>query len=405
MPRCGTPASPDTSGLVYIPATGRFIVVDSEVDETTGAGHNEFNIWEYDPVSDTVTGFDRIPGNDEPTGVGYDPDTHTLFVSDDDPGQNMVQMFDLGSDQRFQATDALIDTIDLSSMTPAANDVEDPTFDPTTGHLFVMSGGDARIYEIDPVTTSLVNTIDIADLHLTDNFEGLAYNSVTDHLMVGGSESNTVWEIAKTSPFTPPAIRTINANGVSGLVFVSGLAMAPASNGSGQQRLWIPDRGVDNGSVPTENDGALFELSFPAAAPVAPIAVNQSVTTEPDTAKPITLQASDGNGDPLTYVATDPVHGTLNDLTPPGNQVTYTPDVGYLGADSFTFTANDGVSGLSNVATVSITVQPNQNPVLGMITSPRRQRDGESHLHRHRHRRRGESLRVLPHRRTDRSRH
>jgi sugar lactone lactonase YvrE len=85
----------------------------------------------------------------------------------------------------------------------------------------------------------------------------------------------------------------------------------------------------------------------------APVAKNQSVSTNRNTAKAITLVATDADGDPLTYqVVAQPAHGTLNG-TPPS--VTYTPSVGYSGSDSFTFKANDGKID-SNVATVSITV-------------------------------------------------
>ena len=67
----------------------------------------------------------------------------------------------------------------------------------------------------------------------------------------------------------------------------------------------------------------------------------------------ITLKATDADGDPLTYTVTGgPAHGSLSG-TPP--ELTYTPDPGYNGPDSFTFMASDGYFD-SNEATVSITV-------------------------------------------------
>ncbi len=87
----------------------------------------------------------------------------------------------------------------------------------------------------------------------------------------------------------------------------------------------------------------------------APVAKNQSVTTNQDTGKAITLNATDVDGDTLTYsIVTSPTHGTLSG-TPPN--VTYTPVANYNGSDSFTFKANDGTVD-SNIATVSITVSP-----------------------------------------------
>jgi VCBS repeat-containing protein len=65
-------------------------------------------------------------------------------------------------------------------------------------------------------------------------------------------------------------------------------------------------------------------------------------------------------GDQLTAIKlTNPQHGTLN-LNSNGSFV-YTPTPGFTGNDSFTYKANDGALD-SNVATVSITVNPFNTP-------------------------------------------
>jgi len=84
-----------------------------------------------------------------------------------------------------------------------------------------------------------------------------------------------------------------------------------------------------------------------------PVATAQSVTTAEETAKLITLTATDANGNPLTYaIVTYPAHGVLSGTAP---NLTYTPALNYDGADSFTFEANDGTVD-SAPATVTITV-------------------------------------------------
>src|SRR5207253_10737798 len=103
-----------------------------------------------------------------------------------------------------------------------------------------------------------------------------------------------------------------------------------------------------------------------AAVNDPPVAAAQSVTTNQDTAKAITLTASDVDGDPLTYAMVTPAtHGTLSGVAP---NVTYTSAAGYFGPDSFTFKANDGTVD-SAVATVSLTVvHVNHAPVAAAQT-------------------------------------
>jgi hypothetical protein len=63
---------------------------------------------------------------------------------------------------------------------------------------------------------------------------------------------------------------------------------------------------------------------------------------------------SDPDGDPLTAVRISvPTHGQLSFIS--SGSFTYTPDPGYIGADSFTYAASDGPLS-SNTAKVSITV-------------------------------------------------
>src|SRR5207247_664567 len=85
----------------------------------------------------------------------------------------------------------------------------------------------------------------------------------------------------------------------------------------------------------------------------APVASDQAVTTDEDTAKAITLSATDTEASSLTYaIVASPTHGSLTGTAP---NVTYTPAANYNGSDSFTFKVNDGTVD-SNVATVNINV-------------------------------------------------
>lgn len=121
--------------------------------------------------------------------------------------------------------------------------------------------------------------------------------------------------------------------------------------------------GFDADQTATWHSGTYTQLDLTLTSQVPPIALDQSVTTDEDTPRAITLTAIDT--DPLTYtVVTTPAFGILTG-TPPN--LTYTPNADYFGPDAFTFRANDGTFD-SNIATISITVRPvNDAPRLAPI--------------------------------------
>ena len=98
------------------------------------------------------------------------------------------------------------------------------------------------------------------------------------------------------------------------------------------------------------------------------MANGQSVATDEDLAKSITLTGRVADGGPLNYtIVTPPAHGTL---TGTGPNVTYTPSANYNGVDSFTFKVNDGTVD-SGPATVSINVTAvNDAPAVTLAANP-----------------------------------
>ena len=131
-------------------------------------------------------------------------------------------------------------------------------------------------------------------------------------------------------------------------------------DGSGNWKIKV--KGIKSTTTQFDFKGDLIKFEATYTLPPEnnpPVAYDQSVTTFEDTSKNITLTATDDDGDPLTYsIVTGPTHGILSG-TPPN--VTYTPGLNYNGADSFTFKAYDGQA-YSNIATVSITVTPVNDP-------------------------------------------
>jgi Bacterial Ig domain len=116
----------------------------------------------------------------------------------------------------------------------------------------------------------------------------------------------------------------------------------------------ISFQGVNGGDTTTFLDA----VKLVAQVDHAPVAQNDSKITTQGVPVSGTLPASDPDGDTLTYsTVSGPTHGTLTAFNAATGAYTYTPSAGYIGSDSFTYKANDGILD-SNVATVSITINP-----------------------------------------------
>jgi len=86
-----------------------------------------------------------------------------------------------------------------------------------------------------------------------------------------------------------------------------------------------------------------------------PVAYDQTVDTIQYTSVEITLIAADPDGDPLTYmIASAPANGTVSGAGP---DITYTPNAGFTGVDTFTYEVKDS-SGATATATLTINVAP-----------------------------------------------
>ena len=245
----------------YLPALDQLMICDSEVDETTGAGYHGVNLWRITrtgAVQDTGT---TVGFSNEPTGLGFDPGTDTLFISDDEDNGDLLLR--PGPDGRWGNADDILNSISTAAY---GTDTEDPEFDPSTGHLFFLEGVSTEVFDIDPVNgvfgdgNDVVTHFDVGRYGATD-IEGLGSDPARNTLLVGNRPTEMIYEVTKAGAL----VRTIDASGIPGMSLVSGLGWAPASDNSGRTDYWIVDRAVDNGPNPNENDGKIFEISVPGS--------------------------------------------------------------------------------------------------------------------------------------------
>ena len=112
----------------------------------------------------------------------------------------------------------------------------------------------------------------------------------------------------------------------------------------------------------TDDDGGVdsdtFTVTVEAASNTPPVAIDDQTVTRQDTAVSIDVLANDtdSDGDSLSLtILTDPANGTA--VVDTDGTVLYTPDTGFVGTDTFTYTANDGPDD-SDPATVTVFVIP-----------------------------------------------
>ncbi|HEU4356144.1 MAG TPA: hypothetical protein VFT27_11195, partial [Actinomycetota bacterium] len=357
------PASPDPAGVTYRPSRDRLLVADSEVDEKTGAGYHGVNLWEITRNGNVTNTGTTVPFTNEPTGLGFDPATETLFVSTD--VGNKVWVVNPGGDGKFGTSDDPRTSIDTRGF--GLRDTEDPAFDQNTGDLFFVDGVTTEVYRLDPVdgqfgngNDHLVGHFDVGKYGAKDT-EALAWDPGRDTLAVGDRPSRKIYEVTKDGAL----VRIVDASNIAGMKRISGMTVAPASNDPSALHYWIVDRAVDNGSSSSENDGKLFEISAPGGGgggptntpPVVSAGPNQTITL-PNAA---TLQGSvtdDGLPNPpgvttsLWSKVSGPGSVGFADATSPATTATFSTDGSYV----LRLTADDSAAQRSD--DVSITVLP-----------------------------------------------
>ena len=252
----------DPAGIVYYAPGGGLVLADSEITEVAeafnvvGATHflvptvGGLTLLQWDLSQ--ITGVEPSP-NLESTGIAYCENDAHFYVTNDDT--------DLLYRYQFDGTGfSVVDFVSVASQT---NDPEGVTCDPATGNIYVIGGIEANIV----VYTYQGGFVFQEELELDetagneegelDDAEGIAFDPVTQHLFVVSDPAERIVEYDLAGRY----IQHFDLGGLSPApIAPQGLTIGPATVDSDKQSFFISDGGLDNDQVPSERDGAVYEL-------------------------------------------------------------------------------------------------------------------------------------------------
>ncbi len=376
---------------------GTFASINLDDYVTDEDNTDEEMTWTYSGNTQLVVTIDE---NRVATITIPDPDwygTETITFTATDPGG-------------LSGSDAAVFTVNNINDAPEVSDIPDQTID---------EGGQFATINLDDYVTD----IDNVKQDLTWTYSGNSELSVTidENHVATITTPNEDWYGSETITFTAtdpgglsdsdPAVFTVNAINDAPVVsdipdqtinegesflsialddYVSDVDNSDAEitwtySGNSELQVTISGDHVATIAVPNEDWFGSETITFTATDPGdssdsdaatftvvnvndAPVAVNDTVTTDEDT--PLTVHVlnndSDIDGDALIVESvTAPANGTVEisgDTT-----VVYTPSADWSGSDSFDYTISDGNGGTST-ATVYVTVQAvNDAPVVSDI--------------------------------------
>lgn len=324
----------------------------------------------------------QVPGTqtvDEDSGLTFSAATNNLIaVSDVDAAAGTVQV-------TLTATNGLLSLARTTGLTLIQGDGVGDTAMTFSGSLnsvnFALNG-----LQFSPTPDfSGTARIDIASDDRGNSGAGTARtdsDTISINVRAVNDPPIAADDLASTPPGTPVVIQVAdNDSDVDGTVALNSITIV-AGNGpdNGTARAnsngtitYTPRAGFlgtdsfqyqirDNSNAPSQPATVTIRVNSP------PVARNDSATTKQREAVAIDVLANDSDPDgtliPISVVVVDgPDNGAVT--VDAAGVATYTPNVGFFGNDTFTYTVADNDGGRSNEATVSVTVTqvfPFQNP-------------------------------------------
>ena len=153
---------------------------------------------------------------------------------------------------------------------------------------------------------------------------------------------------------------TVNTGNITASVSGTTLTLSPDDNWSGDAGVTVT---VSDGNGGTDEETIVVTVDAVNDDPVLTAVGNQ--TTAEDTAKALTLNSSDTEGDSVTYTAV--VNSGSLTAAVSGTGLNLTPAVNWTGTASITATVNDGNGGTDSETFDLVVTAVNDAPVLGAI--------------------------------------
>jgi hypothetical protein len=351
-----SPSAPDPAGADYWPLTGRLLIADSEVDEMPNyfTGKNVFDATLSGALVSTcsTTNLSRTGFSNEPTGLAIDPIHNRIYYSDDD--SNKIFEIRLGPDNTFCTSDDILTTVNVGSVYNI-QDAEDIAYGNNT--VYVAGGADAEVYIIPLGANGVLAGGDDGPMTHFDTaslgfsiLEGLGYNSDNGTLLLL-SDGNTDKYLGE-STLTGTLLNAYNLD-YSGLSHREDAALAPGSQNSGIKNFYVVDRGADNDSNPSENDGQIWEVNISGSSTATPTRTPTITNTPTNTVPPTntatpTITNTPTNTAPAANTATPTNTSTATSTSTTGPSPTSTPTSSQPGnAFLVSFASNGSVGGVT----------------------------------------------------------
>ncbi len=288
----------DSENITITAVINQAPVLNAIGDKTVTEGQNlQFTISATDPYGDSLT----YSASNLPSGATFSSTTHKFSWT---PASGQAGSY---PDVHFQVSDGILTTSEDITITVEALPYSPPP--PLGGGG--GGGGGGGFFNTAPIChPKEISTDEDAPLEITLSAFDAQDDALTYEIVTGPSNGS-----------------------LSGTLPAITYAPNPNFNGSDSFTFTASDKtSTSKVAIVTITVNSINDI---------PVGEEQTVSTDAGIPVNVTLYASDADGDELTYVVIGvPSNGSLSG-TPP--VVTYTPDSGFSGSDTFVFTASDGV--------------------------------------------------------------